>query len=55
VLVASLDEWHQTFIPSRTGTWHDVVLDGSAAVGGQILLYLLLRGWRSHTAQGISP
>jgi len=55
VLVASLDEWHQSFIPSRTGTWHDVVLDGAAAVGAQILLYLLLRGWRPQGAQEISP
>ena len=54
VLVASLDEWHQSFIPSRTGTWHDVVLDGAAAVGAQILLYLLLRGWRSQGVQEIS-
>ena len=46
VLVASLDEWHQSYIPSRTGTWHDVVLDGSAGIAAQILLYLLLRGWR---------
>ncbi|MGB0011000.1 MAG: VanZ family protein, partial [Candidatus Sulfotelmatobacter sp.] len=28
--VASLDEWHQTFIPSRTGRWQDVVLDTCA-------------------------
>lgn len=30
VLVASLDEWHQSYIPSRTGTWRDVVLDSIA-------------------------
>ncbi|MGA9526901.1 MAG: VanZ family protein [Terriglobales bacterium] len=28
--VASMDEWHQSFIPSRTGTIHDVVLDSVA-------------------------
>jgi VanZ family protein len=32
VLVASVDELHQMSIPSRTGTWHDVFLDTSAAV-----------------------
>jgi VanZ family protein len=42
-LVASLDEWHQSFIPSRTGRWQDVVLDSSAAVATQVLLYLFLR------------
>jgi hypothetical protein len=30
-LVASLDEWHQTFIPSRTGLFSDVVLDTCGA------------------------
>lgn len=35
-LVASIDEYHQSFIPSRTGTWHDVVLDTSAAILVQI-------------------
>ena len=30
VFVASMDEWHQSYIPSRTGTWRDVVLDSAA-------------------------
>ncbi len=30
--VAALDEWHQTFIPSRTGAVHDVVLDTLGAI-----------------------
>jgi len=42
-LVASLDEWHQTFLPSRTGRWQDVVLDTSAGIAAQILLFLLSR------------
>jgi VanZ family protein len=42
-LVASLDEWHQSFIPSRTGTPWDVLLDSSAAFAVQILIYVLLR------------
>jgi VanZ family protein len=37
-LVASLDEWHQSFIPSRTGRWQDVVLDTSAGLGAQVLI-----------------
>jgi VanZ family protein len=49
-LVASLDEWHQTFLPSRTGSVRDVILDSTAALGAQLLLYLLLRGWRSQAA-----
>jgi hypothetical protein len=31
-VTASLDEWHQTFLPSRTGSLHDVALDSAAAV-----------------------
>jgi VanZ family protein len=43
-LVAGLDEWHQSFIPSRTGRWQDVVLDTCAALGAQILLFFC-RTW----------
>jgi len=39
-LVASLDEWHQSFIPSRTGRWQDVVLDTCAGIGAQFLVWL---------------
>jgi len=45
-LVASLDEWHQSFLPSRTGNVRDILLDSTAAFGAQVLLYLALRGWR---------
>ncbi len=41
-LVASLDEWHQTFIPSRTGAFSDVVLDSVAALTAQVLIFLFL-------------
>lgn len=39
-LVAALDEWHQTTIPSRTGTVADVVLDTCAGLAAQILVFL---------------
>lgn len=41
--VASLDEWHQTFLSSRTGSIHDVYLDSSAALVVQLLLFAFLR------------
>jgi VanZ family protein len=41
--VASLDEWHQSFIPSRTGRWQDVVLDTCAGIAAQVILFLWLR------------
>ena len=36
--IASLDEWHQFFLPGRTGTWRDVVLDTMAAIFVQCLI-----------------
>lgn len=48
-IVASLDEWHQTFLPSRTGRWQDAVLDTSAAIVTQFLLFLVWRTRRSVT------
>jgi len=49
-LVASLDEWHQTFLTSRTGRWQDVVLDTSAGIAAQFLLFLFLRKSKSTLA-----
>jgi VanZ family protein len=48
-LVASLDEWHQTFIPSRTGTVRDVVLDTCAGIAAQVLVLLWVRSFRKDT------
>jgi VanZ family protein len=42
-LVASLDEWHQTFLPSRTGRLSDVMLDSVAAAVAQVILFAILR------------
>jgi VanZ family protein len=42
-LVAMLDEWHQGFLPSRTGTFHDVILDSSAGFVAQISLFVILQ------------
>ncbi len=39
-IVASLDEWHQSFIPSRTGTIRDVVLDTCAGIAAQLFIFL---------------
>src|SRR5205814_5676185 len=41
-LVTMLDEWHQTFLPSRTGTFRDVILDSSAGFVAQIALFTIL-------------
>lgn len=43
VLVATLDEWHQTFLPSRTGTVRDVILDSTAGFVAQIALFVIMQ------------
>ena len=48
--VASLDEWHQTFIPSRTGTVRDVILDTCAGIAAQVLVLLWIRSFAKSTA-----
>ncbi len=42
-LVASLDEWHQSYIPTRTGAIRDVILDTCAGIAAQILVLLWIR------------
>jgi len=41
--MATYDEIHQTFIPSRTGRWQDVVIDTSGAIAMQIVVYLVAK------------
>jgi len=45
-LVASCDEWHQTFLPNRTGTPWDVLLDCTGAIALQLIVYLFMRTFR---------
>ena len=42
-LVASLDEWHQSFLPTRSGTVRDVILDTCAGIVTQLALFLCYR------------
>jgi VanZ family protein len=45
-LVASADEFHQSFLPNRTGVPSDVLLDCSGAILLLLLAYVILRiGW----------
>jgi VanZ family protein len=48
--VASLDEWHQSFIPSRTGRWQDVALDSGAGIAAQIVIFLWWKSLGKRTA-----
>lgn len=42
-IVASADEFHQSFLPNRTGVPSDVLLDCCGAIVLQLLVYLYLR------------
>ena len=45
-LIASCDEWHQTFLPNRTGTPWDVLLDCTGAITLQLIVYVFMRTLR---------
>lgn len=40
-LVASLDEWHQSYLPTRTGTVRDVILDTCAGAAALLAIFLV--------------
>ncbi|MGA2086067.1 MAG: VanZ family protein [Terracidiphilus sp.] len=46
VLMASADEFHQTFLPDRTGSPWDVLLDCCGAITLQLLVYVFMRIFR---------
>ena len=45
-LVASIDELHQSYLPNRTGTPWDVLLDCSGAIALQLAVYVFMRSTR---------
>ena len=54
-LVACLDEWHQTYLSSRTGSFHDVVLDSSSAGMAQVLIFVWFLIRRSLPPSSATP
>ncbi len=44
--VASCDEWHQSYLPNRTGTPWDVLLDCCGALTLQLAVYTFMRIFR---------
>lgn len=42
VLYAASDEWHQRFVPGRSGELKDVLLDGCGALCGILVCVLLI-------------
>ncbi|PYV64090.1 MAG: hypothetical protein DMG97_35915 [Acidobacteria bacterium] len=54
-LAATLDEYHQNFLPSRTGAFRDVILDTSAGLVAQIVLFAILRAERFRIEKRVFP
>jgi VanZ family protein len=42
-VLASADEWHQSYLPDRTGTPWDVLLDCCGAITLQFVVYIFMR------------
>ncbi|HKF48114.1 MAG TPA: VanZ family protein [Terracidiphilus sp.] len=49
--IASLDEYHQSFLPNRTSSPWDVLLDCTGAIVLQLVLYITLRIFRPKRLQ----
>lgn len=47
-LIACADEWHQSFLPNRTASPRDVLLDCCGAIVLQMLLYAAMRVLPGH-------
>jgi VanZ family protein len=45
-LIAGCDEWHQTYLPNRTGTPWDVLLDCTGAFTLLVLVFLFLLAFK---------
>ncbi len=57
ICYAALDEYHQSFTPSRTASWHDVAIDAGGAVFGLILLGMAKLGrgqWAVRRVRAVS-
>jgi VanZ family protein len=54
LLTAIMDEVHQSFVPSRTGSAWDVLLDLTGAVAAQILLWGVMR-WKAMRGEVCQP
>jgi VanZ family protein len=56
VVTAALDEIHQTFLPSRSGRWQDVLIDTSGAFALQLAIYIVCQLRLSlHNSGGVPP
>jgi VanZ family protein len=45
-VIASCDEWHQSFLPNRTASPWDVLLDCTGAITLQLIVYIFMRTFK---------
>ena len=45
---AATDEFHQTFIPGRSGQFRDVMIDTSGATAGMLFFFIILMIYQTH-------
>ena len=45
-IVASCDEWHQSFLPNRTASPWDVLLDCTGGITHQLIVYIFMRTFK---------
>ncbi|HWR37748.1 MAG TPA: VanZ family protein [Clostridia bacterium] len=53
VIVAASDEFHQVFLPSRTGTFHDVVIDCAGGAMALLVTYAVSRAQHARSARSL--
>jgi VanZ family protein len=46
MIFAAADEFHQTFVPSRTGSIYDILIDFCGALTGILICQMLVLRWR---------
>ncbi|WP_263333349.1 VanZ family protein [Acidicapsa dinghuensis] len=52
LLVASADEFHQSFLPNRTSSIYDVLLDCTGGLVVQLLIWTVMRGRNRDSKHG---
>lgn len=45
-IYAATDEFHQLFVPGRSGQISDVILDSTGALAGTLAVFLVLKAWK---------
>ena len=53
-IYSATDEFHQLFVPGRSGEIRDILIDSAGAVLGCLMLYLAYRIYKKHIVKGVA-